>query len=210
MADKITILLVDDHPMFRFGVKASLSQDPAMLIVGEADDSARAMDLVDETEPDIVLLDLVMPGTKPEEFAKWIVANHPATKIIVLTSFDEDAFLAKMMRSGAVGYVNKSDMATTLLESIRKIVSGGSAYGQEQFERAAEWENSTGFILDQITKREREVINLIAEGHGNNEIADAMSVSVRTVEAHISSILLKVGVTSRAQLMVWASKNLKE
>jgi len=210
MADPIKILIVDDHPMFRFGVKASLSQAPDMLVVGEAENSAQAMILIEETQPDIVLLDLVMPETKPEELAEWVASNHVKTKIIVLTSMDEDAFLVKMMKAGAVGYVNKSHISATLLDSVRKIVHGGTAYEREQFERAAEWETSTGFILEQITRRERDVINLIAQGYGNNEIADTMSVSVRTVEAHISSILQKVGVNSRAQLMVWASKNLKE
>jgi len=210
MADQIKILIVDDHPMFRFGVKASLSQAPDMLVVGEAENSAQAMVLIEETQPDVVLLDLVMPKTKPEELAEWVASNHSKTKIIVLTSMDEDVFLVKMMKAGAAGYVNKSHISATLLDSVRKIVHGGTAYEREQFERAAEWESSTGFILEQITRRERDVINLIAQGYGNNEIADTMSVSVRTVEAHISSILQKVGVNSRAQLMVWASKNLKE
>jgi len=210
MADNIKILIVDDHPMFRFGVKVSLSQAADMLIVGEAEDSAQAMSLIDETRPDIVLLDMVMPGTDPVKLAEWIAANYKNTKVIVLTSFDEDVFLAKMMKAGAVGYINKSDMVSTLIESIRKILNNESVYQREQVKRAADWESSTGFALKQITKREREVIDLISQGLTNREIADTLVISVRTVEGYITSSLLKVGVNSRAQLMLWAAKNMKD
>jgi DNA-binding NarL/FixJ family response regulator len=173
-------------------------------LVGEAKDGIEAQRMVSELRPDILLLDLVMPGPRPSEIDAWVREHHPKTITLVLTSHDRDAYLAEMVDTGTVGFLTKDKAPSGLVDAIRCAARGSVLFDQEQLLRARRWREEVGARLERLTQRERQVYRLLLDGLDNKAIADTLRVTTKTIAYHITNIMAKVGATSRLEAVVWA------
>jgi DNA-binding NarL/FixJ family response regulator len=205
------ILLADDHQLILDGVKALLAPEPDLAVVGEATDGTDALAKAIELKPEIMLLDLTMPGLNGLEVARLVHERAPSTKVIVLSMHANDAYVVEAMRHGARGYVLKQAATGVLVDAIRA-VRGGARYlspplSEEQLER---WERDAGSApidpYDTLSAREREVLQLAAEGLTSAEIGDKLHIGKRTVETHRANLQRKMGLKSHADLIRLALK----
>ena len=205
---KTRVLVADDHPGFRRGLLALLDSEPGVEVVGEAVDGREVVEKALALAPDVVLMDLQMPGVNGIEATRRILREKPGIGILVLTMFEDDGSVVSAMKAGARGYVLKSARAAEVLEILSSVAGGEARFGPEIARRL------TGFLADPgpdpgssfpgITGREREILNLIAAGWDNAAIAAHLFISPNTVRNHISSIFAKLGVSNRAQAIVRA------
>lgn len=203
---KIRVLLVDDHALFREGIRMILEAQPDIEVVGEAGDGEQALTLLEKTRPDVVILDIAMPGLDGLETTKRIKATHPKVRILALTMHDHKEYVLPMLRLGASGYVVKRAAASELVQAIRSVYRDESyLYPSvarallEEYRRSALPEEDDG-----LTGREKEVLRLIAEGLTNQEIASRLYISVRTVETHRKNLMEKLGLHTAADLVRYA------
>jgi DNA-binding NarL/FixJ family response regulator len=206
----ITILLADDHAITRTGLRDILSAVPDFQIVGEAQDGSQAQELVAKLRPQILLLDLKMPGLRSAEVEKWVRNNHPETNTLILTAHDRDFYLKEMMDAGATGYLNKSERAESLVDAIRRAANQEILFTQEQFDRVRRWNRNEGKKWESLSKRERETMKLLVRGFDNSQIAASLGISERTAIFHVTNILQKLSVETRQQAAAWAIKNIPE
>ncbi len=204
MSDGIRIVVADDHPMFRAGVVATLAASGDIVVVGEAEDAATAIALARQHLPDAVLLDITMPGGGLRA-ARDIAAACPATRVVMLTaSADEDDLLAAM-KAGASGYVLKGAGASELLGVIRSVCAGEVYVAPTlAWSLLREMSSPRSSPLDELTAREREVLELVAEGLSNQEIGDRMSLAEKTIKHYMTNILGKLQVRSRVEAALLA------
>ncbi len=201
----IAVILADDHPVARAGIRTMLQTAPDIQIVGEAQDGYEAQALAAQLRPDILLLDLQMPGPRPAEVERWVRTHDPQTVTLVLTAHDRNAYLSAMLDAGVVGYLRKEDTTDTrLIEAIRRAAAGAMLFDAAQLERARRWRETVGVRWRSLTERERQVLTLIAQGQTDHEIAEALGLKVKTVSNHVGQILEKVGATSRTEAALWA------
>ncbi len=203
----IRVVLADDHPQTRQGVRAALEGAPDIRVVGEAGDGAEAQELVAALRPDILLLDLVMPGPSPADIERWVRAEYPETVTLILTGHDRDALLAEMERAGAVGFLTKDGDTPALVEAIRRAAKGEVLYTSKQLARARRWREEVGQRWESLTAREQEVALQIAAGKGNREIAETLEIGAHTVETHVGNVLRKLDLASRTEVAVWLWKH---
>ncbi len=208
--DKITLLLADDDPIARAGIRSLLSQAEDIQVIGEAQDGFEAQRLVAELRPRILLLDLKMPGPRPAELEKWVRENYPYTDTLVLTSHDRNAYLTSMMDSGAAGYLSKGESADQLISAIRRAAQGEIIFDDSQISRADDWRKEVGEKLNRLTPKEKRVLELLAQGLDSKSIADSLDISVKTVSYHITNLLSKLNVSSRQEATIWALKHLSD
>lgn len=199
----ITVLLADDHPTIRAGIHAILQELSDIKVVGEVDNGNDTMRLVAELVPQILLLDLQMPGPSPAELERWVRRNYPETITLVLTAHDRDAYLATMMDAGVAGFIAKTEKAEQLVTAIRRAAGGEILFESEQLARAQHWHEEAGRRWKTLTKREREIFRLSANGLDNRGIAEKLSISPKTVAFHITNILKKLNVKSRHEAAAW-------
>lgn len=200
----IRVLIADDHPVTRKGIRATLERAPGIEIVGEAKDGVETQQMVAELRPDILLLDLVMPGLRPFEVEKWVRTNYPETITLILTAHDRDCYLAKAIEVGVAGFLTKEDSPHRLAEAIRRAVRGEVLITGGQLARAYSWRKEVGERWESLTEREREVLKWMVDGQSTQQIAEVLTISERTVRTHIGNILGKLRVTSRAEAVAWA------
>jgi DNA-binding NarL/FixJ family response regulator len=208
------VFLVDDHGMFRSGVRSELAGD--VDIVGEADDVAPAIAQIGECEPDVVLLDVHLPGGGGQDVVAAVKAEHPAVRFLALSASDAPEDVIAVIRAGARGYVTKTISGAELTDAVRRIAAGDAVFSPrlagfvlDAFAAgtAADLERpSFDPELDQLTTREREVLRLIARGYTYREVAKELFISVKTVESHVSSVLRKLQLSTRHQLTRWAAE----
>ena len=208
--DKITLLLADDDPIARAGIRSLLSQAEDIQVIGEAQDGFEAQRLVAELRPRILLLDLKMPGPRPAELEKWVRENYPYTDTLVLTSHDRNAYLTSMMDSGAAGYLSKGESADQLISAIRRAAQGEIIFDDSQISRADDWRKEVGEKLNRLTPKEKRVLELLAQGLDSKSIANSLDISVKTVSYHITNLLSKLNVSSRQEATIWALKHLSD
>ncbi len=199
----ITVLIADDHEMIRKGIRDFLNQVPDIQVVGEAEDGNEIKRLVAELRPRILLLDLVMPNLSPANLEIWVRENYPKTITLILTAHDRDSYLSKMMEAGAVGYLDKRLHAGRLISAIRRAVRGELLFDEKQVERARRWREDVTAKWESLSRREREVLQLLTEGQDNKTIAESLQVTLNTVEKHLTSIYNKLGVSSRTEAVHW-------
>jgi two-component system response regulator NreC len=198
---KIRVLIADDHALVRSGLRALLDAQPDIEVVGEAEDGVVAVERCRQVKPDVVLMDLTMPGRGGIPAIEEIHRKLPDTKVLVLTMHDDEAYCRQARLAGASGYVLKKALATELIRAVR-IVHGGKTYFPAT--GSAPVSKTTGAPLEWITDREREVVALIALGHTHAEIAGKLHISEKTVETHRAHILAKLGLRTRADLVRFA------
>ncbi len=203
----IHVLIADDHPVTRQGLRAILEAAPGIEVVGEAEDGREAQQQVAALQPDILLLDLVMPGLRPAEIQLWVQEHHPKTTTLVLTAHDRDAYLAQTAQAGAAGFLAKGEDPQRLIAAIRCAAQGDVLLTPEQWARIRAWEEGVGARWERLSAREREVLVLLAQGKTTAGIAEAMVISENTVRTHIGNLLGKLEVDSRAAALAWAWKH---
>ena len=207
MAGKVTILLADDHPVVRSGLRMLLEAEDDLEVVAEAGDTDSAMRYVLGHRPSVLILDLNMPGSSSLQAIPEIRKSAPGTAIVVLTMQNDPAFAREALGAGASGYVLKQAAGEELVQAIRVAVEGGTYLNPELGARMASEPPRQPGPPGDLTDREAEVLRLIALGHTNSEIADQLYLSVRTVETHRAHIQQKLGLSSRAELVRYALDN---
>ncbi|HEX5837427.1 MAG TPA: response regulator transcription factor [Anaerolineales bacterium] len=200
----IKILLVDDHAVVRSGLSKFLMVNKDLKLVGEASDGAEAVQLVSLHRPDVVLMDLMMPGTDGITATREIRQKYPAVKVIALTSFAEQNMIQGALQAGAVGYLQKNVTAAELGNAIRSACAGHMILSPEATQVLAQSVAQPHIPGEQLTEREREVLKCMVDGLNNNAIAEALFVSLGTVKFHISNIFHKLGVNSRVEAVKMA------
>src|SRR5512135_688019 len=208
MADPISIIIVDDHEVVRNGVRAYLGTLPEFKVVGEGASGEEAVRLVTEYIPDVVLMDLIMPGMDGVQTTREIKKISPRTQVVVLTSYHDDIHIFPALKAGAISYILKDMKMDKLVEAIRRAVSGEVTLHPLvaiRVLRSLRGENAEEEpILADLTERELEVLKLIANGLTNNQIAEKLVISENTVKGHVSNILSKLHVADRTQVAVYA------
>ncbi len=200
----IRVLIADDHPVFRFGLRTLLKADPMLSVVGEATTGEEAIAQVSQLAPDVILMDLNMPGMNGIEAIRQILADHPQVHILVLTMFDDDDSVFAAMRAGARGYLLKGAEGGETLQAIHVVSTGEAIFSPAIARRLMQYFGappppSPSQPFPDLTEREREVLALIAQGYTNQAIAERLVISPKTVRNHISSIFSKLEVTSRLE-----------
>lgn len=204
----IRILIVDDHEMVRIGVAAYLATQADMEIVAEAKNGKEAIEKALDLRPDIILMDLVMKEMDGIEATKRIIAEWPEAKIIIVTSFIDDEKVYPALEAGAMSYLLKTAKASEIAEAIRATYNGQSILEPEVTGKLMTKVRSHDAPLhEHLTEREREVLLLMAHGKTNQEIADELFLSIKTVKVHVSNILAKLDVQDRTQAVIYAFQN---
>jgi DNA-binding NarL/FixJ family response regulator len=224
------VVLVDDHGLFRSGVRAELGRQ--VDVVGEADDVQPAIELITSLRPDVVLLDVHMPGGGGQAVIQAVKASHPEVRFLALSASDAPEDVIAVIRAGARGYVTKTISTAELADAVRRVAAGDAVFSHRlagfvldafaaTAAEASEASGGSGVFgasgasgirpsfdpeLDQLTGREREVLRLIAQGYTYKEIARELYISVKTVESHVSSVLRKLQLSTRHQLTRWATE----
>jgi len=202
---EIRILIADDHLVVREGLRAILGVAPDLELVGEAADGAEAVRLAGELSPDVVLMDLRMPGVDGIEAIQQIQARYPSIEIVILTTYDDDEYIVRGLRAGARGYLLKDAGRDVLFEAIRAAARGESLLPSAVVEKVvAHLAEPRPARSAGLSEREREVLALLADGAANKQIAARLRITERTVKAHVTSIFNKLGVNSRAEAVAVA------
>lgn len=205
-SDMIRVLIVDDHPVVRTGLRKVLESEPDIEVVGEAGDARNAVFQTRATKPDVILMDVVMPGKTGIEAIPEVLHDAPDAKVLILSMQDDPRYVREAFEAGASGYVLKEAVDTDVVAAIRGVAAGGRyvhpalgarmvAAASEERKRAEE---------DPLSDRERDILRLLALGHTNQEIASQLYISVRTAETHRAHILQKLRLQSRAELVRYA------
>jgi DNA-binding NarL/FixJ family response regulator len=209
LMSKIAVILVDDHEVVRQGLRALLESQVDMQVVGEAQNGHQAISLALEKHPDVVVMDISMPGLNGLEATREIVKSVPDAKVLVLTSYDDDDCVVQMSQAGAVGYLTKRSAADELTEAIRAVRRGRDFYSPEIAKRLRERgrtgsEEQTPTKSSELTKREEQVLQLVADGYPNKGIASQLGISVKTVEKHRQAVMNKLNIHETAGLTRFA------
>ncbi|MCM3756398.1 response regulator transcription factor [Sporosarcina aquimarina] len=215
------ILIVDDHQLFREGVKRILAFEDTFEIVAEGDDGSEVFTLYEEHNPDVVLMDINMPRMNGIEATEQLMTKYPDAKVIVLSIHDDESYVSQALKTGALGYMLKEMDADAIVQAIKVVAAGGSYLHPKvthnlvtEYRRLSEREHKGSFHQHEIrrplhllTKRECEVLQLLTDGQSNRAIGETLFISEKTVKNHVSSILQKMNVNDRTQAVVTAIKN---
>jgi two-component system response regulator NreC len=211
MISKIRILLVDDHTLFRQGIRTLLATEPDMEVVGEAANATDAVTLAGQLRPDVVLMDIGMAGMSSFEATRLIRKDRPETRVVFLSMYDDEDYLAECVEMGASGYILKESPAEQLIMAMREVQRGGSYLSPRLLSRLVDdfrMQGRGGAVrqprFGTLTKREREILKLLAEGRSVKEIATEFDLSVKTVEAHKFNLMRKLDIHNKAQLVQYA------
>jgi DNA-binding NarL/FixJ family response regulator len=206
--NRIRILLADDHTVVRQGFRAILAQQPDIQIVGEAGNGKEVLALAQSTAPDVVVMDVAMPELNGMEATRRLIAAMPQVKILALSMHKDAIYVREMLKAGARGYLLKDSGEQDLLEAVRAVSRGGEYISPAlQPALASAWKVGGSTPLDQLTSREREVLQLIAEGKTNKEVANLLNISAFTVDAHRGRIMEKLNVHNVNELVRFAVRN---
>ena len=208
---KIRVILVDDHAILREGIKSLLGKRDNIEVVAEATDGREAMTKVTQFRPDVVVLDISMPLMDGLEATRQIKKECPDTKVLVLTMHDDEEYFFQLLRAGASGYVTKRSASRDLISAIEAVSSGKSFFCPSMakhllsdYLRLDKTTDHTDIVQQELTPREREVVKLIAEGHSNQQMADLLHRSVKTIESHRANILRKLDIHDSIELVKYA------
>lgn len=204
-----TIALADDHIVVRQGLRALLETEPDFRVVGEAGDGPEAVHLVERLQPDVLVLDLMLPGLSGLEVARLVRQGSPKTRVLILSMYADEAYVLRALKNGAAGYALKDSSAADLVQAVREVARGQRYLSPPLSERAIERyaqraEGVTEDSYETLTTREREVLHLAAEGHTTAEIAARLGISPRTAETHRANLMHKLGIHTQTDLVRYA------
>jgi two-component system response regulator NreC len=207
--DKIRIILADDHTILRAGIRALLENEPDMIVIGEAEDGRSALKLTCQLLPDIVLMDIAMPLLSGLESTRQIRRDCPQVKVLILTMHDREEYIRQALANGAMGFILKDASSQELLGAIRAVFQGEAVLSPAVTRLVIEDYLRWGGIQkdptsDGLSPREREVLQLIAEGYSNRQISEIMSISIKTVQTHRMNLMSKLDLHDRADLIKYA------
>lgn len=221
---EIRIIIIDDHPLFKEGVKRILSMEENFNVVADGEDGSEVIDLVRQHQPDVILMDINMPKTNGVEATKDLIKAFPKVKVIILSIHDDESYVSHVLRTGASGYLLKEMDAESLVEAVKVVASGGAYIHPKvtsnlikEYRRLArqdeQYQDSIGFReveyrkpLHILTRRECEVLQLMTDGQNNRAIGESLYISEKTVKNHVSNILQKMNVNDRTQAVVESIK----
>ena len=213
MKQKLNVLLADDHKLLRAGLKLLLQRNPDLAVVGEAADGEQTLQLFQQLEPDLLLLDLSMPKMDGLDCLREIKSRWPDAKVIVLTMHEDENYIKQAMQAGAAAYVHKSAADTDLFKAIEAVQAGQLYLSQQDSslllhvllkQDPAPVDNQAPYVL--LSPREREVLRLIAHGHSMAEVAERLSLSIKTVDTYKTRLMEKLGTTRKSELVSYALK----
>jgi DNA-binding NarL/FixJ family response regulator len=213
MTEPIRVILVDDHAILRQGTAELLRREPGLEVIGEAGDGQHAVELVELLRPDVVVMDVRMPGVSGVEATQRIHASWPAVQVLVLTAHDDDEYVFSLLEAGASGYLLKSAPVSDLVKAIRQVKAGESpldpAVARKIVSRVGGAHERTpaggeSALVEELSARELEVLRFLAQGMSNRAIGEALFISDRTVQAHLTNIYAKMGVTTRLDAVLTA------
>jgi DNA-binding NarL/FixJ family response regulator len=207
--DSIRILLADDHTILRNGIRALLEDEPGMRVVGEAEDGRAAVALTCQLKPDVLIMDIAMPLLNGLEASRQIKQQCPGVKVLILTMHDNEEYIRQVLEAGAMGYILKDAAARELISAIRTVYRGEAVLSPAVTRLVIEDYLRWGGVRPQeeangLSPREREVLQLIAEGYTNKQIAEILSISVKTVQAHRNNLMQKLDLHDRGELIKYA------
>ena len=212
--DRIKILIADDHRLVREGIESMLSGVEDIEIVGMASSGEEAVNVAREQRPDVVLMDIVMPGMNGIEAARWIKENDEGARVIIVTMEISKEYVSAAIKSGVDGYLPKDIGKDILVEAIRSVYTGDRYFNDaikmlifNDFYTVEKLRNPKKSLPNQLTKREMEVLALVASGKSNKDVAEDLSISVKTVETHKTHILIKLGLNNNTELVRYAVKH---
>ena len=203
----VRLAVVDDQTLFRTGLTRMLGEDPRVEIVGQAANGEAAIQMVASTHPDVVLMDVKMPLLDGVEATRRIVAEHPQTKVLILTTFDADSYVIQALKAGASGYVLKDSQPEAIITSVLAVVSGERVMASAVANRVLDMLTGTTTpkeFYDGLTAREIEILKLLASGMANKQISYKLKISEKTVRNHVSNMYEKLGIYDRAQAVLYA------
>ena len=203
----VRVALIDDHPIVRQGLRNLLQTEPAFAVVGEADDGIAGVDLVQRVKPDVLIVDLMMPGLNGLDLIKQVLKSQPKLRILVLSMQSADSYVVEALNSGAAGYVLKETGPSEIIQAIHKVVGGERYLSPKLAERVLSSVSGTKKITDPygtLTPREREILHLIIDGNTNAQIARRLVLSPRTVELHRSRIMKKLDLHNQTDIFRYA------
>jgi DNA-binding NarL/FixJ family response regulator len=205
----VRILIADDHELFRRGVAAELAQVPGWQVAAEAANGRDAVALAAELKPDVVVLDLTMPELNGLEAARQIIAAAPSARILILTAHESEQLVREVLRAGAQGYVLKSDAGRTLVAALHALLDGRPFFTSNVARMVLDGylRGEQAGTLHGLSAREREIVQLLAEGSSNKDVARTLKISTKTAETHRSNIMRKMGFGSLAELVRYAVRN---
>lgn len=207
---RVTVVIADDHVLVRKGTKQLLEEHPGLSVVGEASDGREAIEVANRLKPDVVLMDIAMPGTNGIEATRRIKETSPSTSVLVLTAYDDEQYIYALLDAGAAGYLLKNVSGEELARSVYAVAEGESvlhpAVAAKVFKRATRAADGHPDVgeMDQLTERELAVLRLAASGLSNKMIASDLDLSARTIQVHLSNVFGKLGVASRTEAVITA------
>lgn len=212
MSERARLLIVDDHTLVRTGIRGVLVHAEELDVVGEAADGQEAVELAKVLKPNVILMDLVMPGTDGVEATRTIIGDEPETRIVILTGSGVDTKIFDAIQAGAFGYVDKAAPADELIEAVRRVARGEPSIPYELTRKLLGRVQPGGAALsqtpvDELTEREAEIAALVATGRTNQQIADEIFISEGTVRTHMSRILSKLQVSNRVEVALYALRS---
>jgi len=199
------ILLVDDHPAIRAGIRGALAGAPEIEIVGEAVNGEMALEMIQSLSPDIIVLDCRLgDDIDGLAVAKQVQANGHAARVLAMSAHDDSRYVYGMLRAGAMGYILKHEALQTVVEAVRTVAKGGEWYSQKVMGKVAEWARGNRPGIAGLTEREMDVLRPLAQGWDNQRIAQALNITEGTVKNHVTNLYDKIGVHTRAEAVAWA------
>jgi DNA-binding NarL/FixJ family response regulator len=204
----IRVVIADDHPVARAGIRKFLEKEPDIQVIGEASSGEEALQLVDELSPDVLLLDMELPGIRGTEVARKLHESKSPVRVLALSTYDNRQFILGLLASGAAGYLIKEEVPETIIEAVRGVAKGEQGWVSRQVAaKMTVWMQMDNTKGTDLTDREVEVLRLVVAGKTNQEIGFALGISPRTVEKHVDSLYTKLGVSSRVEAAVSAVRD---
>lgn len=203
----VRVLLADDHPAIRAGIRGALTRAPGIVVVGEADNGVDALRLIEEQRPDVVVLDCRLPGLAGTEVAAWLQAQRLPTRVLALSAYAEDQYVRGMLQAGAAGYLLKEEALDTVTKAVQAVAQGQQWFSPGVMPQVLAWmrgERSLSPGAEKLSGRELQVLRLLARGWDNRRIAQELSIGEGTVKNHVVSIYTRLGLHSRAEAVAWA------
>lgn len=204
MGEPIRVLLADDHPLIRAGLRGTLEAEPDLVVIGEAADGDEARRLCASMRPTVVVLDLNMPGPPAVDTLRAIRNQSPETAVLMLTAYDDDAYVRGLVQAGAMGYVLKDEAPEALVQAVRTVAQGGTWFSKPVVAHLVHPTAPDARDHPDLTQRELQIVRLIAQGWDNARIAVELSLSEQTIRNYVSRLYGKIGVQTRAEAVVWA------